>query len=169
MVAGSFDSARAPESGSVLTHYSDSLYCSRVALERQQVAKVFVQCATQAGTLCGLVKRCDEFAGREFFKVDTVGCQRWATGFAFSSDRPADASDLVSAAGHDQTVATGRFRVRQRSSWLTTKPSKRARAANQPSPPNPSSNYHSWVHGTSKAIVQAPRRRRHGDRRPSIR
>lgn len=67
----------APEAGAVLTHMSYSLHCSRVALERQEVAKVFVQCSTPSGTLCGLVKRCEDFDGREFFKVDTGVGERW--------------------------------------------------------------------------------------------
>lgn len=76
-MTGACDSARAPEAGAVLTHFTYSLHCSRVALEQRRVARVFVQSSTAAGVICGEVKRCEDFDGREFFKIDTGVGERW--------------------------------------------------------------------------------------------
>lgn len=64
--------------GSVLTHFSYSVHCSRVALERREVAKVFVQFRRQGVVRCGQVVRCEDFEGREFFKVATDRGEEWA-------------------------------------------------------------------------------------------
>lgn len=59
----------APEVGATLTHFSYSLHCSRIALERQEVARVFVQFRRAGGVCCGQVKKCREVDGREFFLI----------------------------------------------------------------------------------------------------
>jgi hypothetical protein len=69
---------RAPEPGATLTHFAYSLHCSRIALERQEVAKVFVQFRRQGVTRCGQVVRCEDFEGGEFFKVATDRGEEWA-------------------------------------------------------------------------------------------
>ena len=67
----------APEAGATLTHFSYSLHCSRVALERQDVARVFVQFRRHGVTRCGQVVRCEDFDGAEFFKVATDRGEEW--------------------------------------------------------------------------------------------
>jgi hypothetical protein len=64
--------------GDLLTHYSYSVHCSRIALELRRVAKVFVQIRKQGATLCGQVVSCEDFDGKEFFKVETQRGQEWA-------------------------------------------------------------------------------------------
>ena len=71
-MAGACDSARAPEAGAVLTHFSYSLHCSRVALERQEVARVFVQFRRAGAVCCGLVKQCRDVEGKEFFLIESA-------------------------------------------------------------------------------------------------
>ena len=68
----------APQAGATLTHFSFSMHCSRVALERQEVAKVFVQFRRQGVVRCGQVVACEDFEGAEFFKVATERGQEWA-------------------------------------------------------------------------------------------
>jgi len=72
------DFAARPAVGSPLSHYAYSVYCSRVALERQEVAKVFVQFRRKGVTRCGQVIRCEDFDAVEFFKIATDRGEEWA-------------------------------------------------------------------------------------------
>ncbi len=72
--------AREPGSiqpGEPLTLFGYSVHCSRVALERAEVAKVFVQVRKQGVVMCGRVVQCDRFDSGEFFKVDTQRGHQW--------------------------------------------------------------------------------------------
>lgn len=62
----------APQAGATLTHFSYSLHCSRIALERQEVARVYVQFRRAGATCCGLVKQCRDVEGKEFFLIESA-------------------------------------------------------------------------------------------------
>ena len=63
--------------GEPLTLFGYSLHCSRIALERREVARVFVQVKRQGAVLCGQVLSCDHFDSGEFFRVDTAAGPGW--------------------------------------------------------------------------------------------
>jgi len=63
--------------GEPLTLFGYSMFCSRVALERREVARVFVQVRKQGATLCGQVVQCGHFESGEFFKVATQAGEKW--------------------------------------------------------------------------------------------
>lgn len=71
------DELRAPAPGAVLSHFAYSLYCSRVALDRQEVAKVFVQFRRQGVTRCGQVDCCEDIEGVEYFRLVTERGREW--------------------------------------------------------------------------------------------
>jgi hypothetical protein len=73
------DFACAPRPGDVLSHLSYSLHCSRVALERREVAVVWVQARRQGVPVCGRVIGCEETERGEFFKLETDRGPLWAS------------------------------------------------------------------------------------------
>lgn len=82
---------RGPEVGATLSHFSYSQHCSRIALERREVAKVFLQVRRGGVIRCGQVIACEDFDGVEFFKLETESGQVWA---------PARSTRLCSFDGH---------------------------------------------------------------------
>jgi hypothetical protein len=71
--------ARALQPGDVLSHLTYSLHCWRVAVERREVAVVWVQVRRQGGLVCGRVIGCEETERGEFFKLETERGPLWAS------------------------------------------------------------------------------------------